>query len=102
MPDPLAPTLNPNDRIQFVGYHRASLHPGDYWIDIGQTVSFPAVIPGVAPSETSDDDDDGILDVDEALVNASCPNNVEVILLLDNSGSISSSSGIVSPRLREK
>ncbi len=38
-----------------------------------------------------DDDNDGILDVDEAFTNVSCPSNVEVILLMDNSGSISSS-----------
>ena len=37
-----------------------------------------------------DDDDDGILDVDESLVTAGCPNNVELLILLDNSGSISS------------
>lgn len=46
---------------------------------------------GAPDIDDVDDDDDGILDVDEALVNASCPNNVEVILLMDNSGSISSS-----------
>ena len=46
---------------------------------------------GTPDIDDIDDDNDGILDVDEALITASCPSNVEVILLLDNSGSISSS-----------
>ncbi len=46
---------------------------------------------GVPDIDDIDDDDDGILDVDESLVSAGCPNDIDFIILLDNSASISSS-----------
>ncbi len=46
---------------------------------------------GAPDIDDIDDDDDGILDVDEAFATGSCGADVEVILLLDNSGSISAS-----------